>query len=212
MLFVRHESFQEFLRAYPVTSAIVFMNAIMMLMTVLLGWFSGGEWIYRWGGLNKQWVMEGEVYRLVTYAFLHGGFMHFVSNMVFMVIAGPSIEKLLGRLRFTGLFFFSILMAALAIIIIPSAPYSVDIGASGFGYSLFGFYFYLILFKRNFIEKDSSKMIMAFIAIGWLTTLLVPNISIAAHLGGFAAGWIYAFFMNKSLNRLRLVNPKSFYR
>jgi membrane associated rhomboid family serine protease len=212
MLFVRRETFREFLSLYPITSLIVFLNTIMMIVTILFGWFSNDEWIYSGGGLTQESVIDGELYRLLTYSFLHSGMMHFLSNMVFTIIAAPAIEKLIGKMKFITLFFFSIFMAALAVILIPSAPYYLNVGESGFGYSLFGFYFYLVLFKKNVIDKESSKMIMVFIAVSWITTLIIPNISISAHIGGFIAGWLYAFFINKSLTRLKAMNSNSYYR
>ncbi|MDQ0217653.1 rhomboid family intramembrane serine protease [Peribacillus cavernae] len=212
MLFVRRETFREFLSLYPITSLIVFLNTIMMIVTILFGWFSNDEWIYSWGGLTKESVIDGELYRLLTYSFLHSGMMHFLSNMVFTIIAAPAIEKLIGKMKFITLFFFSIFMAALAVILIPTAPYYLNVGESGFGYSLFGFYFYLVLFKKNVIDKESSKTIMVFIAVSWITTLIIPNISISAHIGGFIAGWLYAFFINKSLTRLKAMNSNSYYR
>ncbi|RFU64331.1 rhomboid family intramembrane serine protease [Bacillus sp. V59.32b] len=207
MLFIRRESFREFLSAYPITSLIVFLNTIMMIVSIFLG-----DWMYRWGGINRSTIIGGEFYRLLTYAFIHGGMMHFLTNMIFTIITAPAIEKLLGPLKFITLFFFSILTAALVIILIPAGPYQFDVGESGFGYSLFGFYFYLVVFKKNFLDKESSNVILALIAIGWLTTLVIPGTSFAGHLGGFVAGWLFAFLVNKNLNRLKIINNRSYYR
>lgn len=207
MLFIRRESFREFLSAYPITSLIVFLNTVMMIGTIFIG-----DWLYGWGGLNRSTIIAGEFYRLLTYAFIHGGIMHFLMNMIFTIITAPAIEKLLGTLKFIGLFFFSILMAALVIILIPADPYQFDIGESGFGYSLFGFYFYLVVFKKNFLDKESSNVILGLIVIGWITTFAIPGTSFAGHIGGFAAGWLFAFLVHKKLNRVRIISNRSYYR
>ena len=61
------------------------------------------------GGLEKQltlWpraVADGQLYRLVTSAFLHYGATHLLLNMWALYIVGPPLEMWLGRLRFGAL-------------------------------------------------------------------------------------------------------------
>lgn len=44
--------------------------------------------------------MEGEVWRLITYQFLHGGVMHLVFNMWALHFFGPAVENAMGAKRF----------------------------------------------------------------------------------------------------------------
>ena len=37
---------------------------------------------------------------LVTYMFLHGGWMHLIGNMLFLWVFGDNVEAALGHLRF----------------------------------------------------------------------------------------------------------------
>jgi len=41
-----------------------------------------------------------EIWRFVTYSFLHGGIAHWLGNMLVLVLVGPFVEAALGRLRF----------------------------------------------------------------------------------------------------------------
>ncbi len=48
-------------------------------------------------------VADGELYRLLTSAFLHYGLTHILFNMWALYVVGPPLEMALGRLRFTAL-------------------------------------------------------------------------------------------------------------
>ena len=58
------------------------------------------------GDLQKQLVLwppavaDGQLYRLVTSAFVHYGATHLLLNMWALYVVGPPLEMLLGRLRF----------------------------------------------------------------------------------------------------------------
>src|ERR1700757_2088019 len=65
------------------------------------------------GNLQKQltlWppaVADGQLYRLVTAAFLHYGAAHLLLNMWALYVVGPPLEMWLGRLRFGALYALS---------------------------------------------------------------------------------------------------------
>ncbi len=66
------------------------------------------------------WPLQGSIYsasfqpwQLVSYAFLHGGFMHLFFNMFALYMFGPEIERLLGANRFAVYYFVCVLGAAL---------------------------------------------------------------------------------------------------
>ena len=69
-----------------------------------------------------------EVWRFVTYSFLHGGIAHWLGNMVVLVLVGPFVEAALGRFRFAAAYLAGGAAAgALHVIVSDSAV----IGASG---------------------------------------------------------------------------------
>ncbi|HXW65579.1 MAG TPA: rhomboid family intramembrane serine protease [Burkholderiaceae bacterium] len=69
-----------------------------------------------------------EVWRFVSYSFLHGGIAHWLGNMVVLVLVGPFVEAALGRLRFAAAYLAGGAAAgALHVIVSDSAV----IGASG---------------------------------------------------------------------------------
>ena len=54
--------------------------------------------------LRSPAVADGDLYRLLTSAFMHYGITHLLFNMYALYVVGPPLENWLGRLRFTALY------------------------------------------------------------------------------------------------------------
>ncbi|MBO8170826.1 MAG: rhomboid family intramembrane serine protease [Bacillaceae bacterium] len=198
MLFLRRESWRQYLHAYPITSVLIIAITISMILSSLISFFIGSRLIYELGGMVKEDVLDGQIYRLWSYAFLHSGFEHFIFNVFFIYLIAPPVEKMLGKVKFILFFVVTVLFSALMIMMVGKG---VSVGASGFGYGLFGFYLYLILLRPNFLDYHSRTVILLFIVIGWAITFLFPNVSFAGHFGGFVSGFAFAYMTGKSLKR-----------
>ena len=87
------------------------------------------------GNPKPQRVGVGEVWRLITPIFMHGGFLHIIFNMYWLYFLGGVMEAKLGIGRFLG---FVILAALLSNIgqYIAEGPFFL--GMSGVNYGLFG--------------------------------------------------------------------------
>lgn len=131
-------------------------------------------------------VADGEYYRLLTAAFLHGGVVHLLVNMYALYMFGPLLEGALGRLRFTVLYLVSALGGSAASYAFGN-PGSPSLGASGAVFGLLGAF--LVVNRR--LGRDSSA-IMVLLAINLAIGFLVPNIDWRAHLGGLVTGSLVA--------------------
>src|SRR5262245_20663391 len=85
------------------------------------------------GLLSKFHLMRGvfathEYWRLITYAFLHAGWMHLIGNMIFLWVFGPNVEDRLGRVGFVCFYLAGAVGSGLSHIATSSDPV---IGASG---------------------------------------------------------------------------------
>lgn len=132
-------------------------------------------------------VADGELYRLVTSAFLHYGVTHLLFNMWALYVVGPPLEMWLGRLRFGGLYALSALGGSVLVYLL-SPLNTATAGASGAIFGLFGALF--VLSKR--LDLD-IRWVTAVIAINLIFTLVVPlvsseSISWQGHLGGLVTG------------------------
>ena len=141
-----------------------------------------------------------ELRTLVTYMFLHGGFLHLAGNMLFLYIFGPGLESRLGRAGFPAFYLACGVMAGLVNSVASWGSESPMVGASGAVSGLMGAY--LLTYPRANIETliwvifwGTRVMIPAYVFVGfWLLMQFYlggsehGGIAVWAHLGGFAAG------------------------
>ena len=133
---------------------------------------------------------------IVTYMFLHGGFMHIAFNMLALFFFGPRVEERLGSRSFTILYFLSgISGALLSFVFAPNAPI---IGASAgvFGVMLAFAYFWphVQILIWGIIPVPARILVIA-------TTVLAlwggfgggggGGIAHFAHLGGYVGAFLY---------------------
>jgi membrane associated rhomboid family serine protease len=131
---------------------------------------------------------------IVTYMFLHGGWMHIIFNMLALFFFGPRVEARLGGRHFLGLYFTSGIAGALLSLATPNVPI---IGASGaiFGV-LLGFARYwpreqIYIWGVVPVQARVLVAIMTVLALFGGFTGMGGGIAHFAHLGGFLGGFIY---------------------
>lgn len=133
-------------------------------------------------------VAHGEWYRLLTAAFLHEprlyglGPAHIIFNMWALYVVGPPLERMLGHLRFLGVYLLSALGGSALFILLnpPSAP---SLGASGAIFGLFGAWF--VVARRL---RVGARGVVFLIVINLAITFALPNIAWQAHIGGLVTG------------------------
>jgi membrane associated rhomboid family serine protease len=136
-------------------------------------------------------VADGEWYRLLTSAFMHYGIAHLLFNMYALYVIGPPLEKWLGRLRFTSLYFLSALGGSVLVYLL-SPLNAATAGASGAVFGLFGASF--VIGKRLNLDV---RWVVGLIAINLAFTFVIPlmggqNISWQGHIGGLVTGAVVA--------------------
>lgn len=146
-----------------------------------------------------------EWYSVVTSMFSHGGVAHLFGNMLFLYLYGDNMEDAFGKLRYLIFYLGCGLLAALAQAFLNPASQIPMVGASGAISGVIGGY--LLLYPKANIRVFywiilfiGTIMVPAYLVLGiWLLeqVLLFPEsmknaggVAIAAHLGGFAGGFI----------------------
>lgn len=137
-------------------------------------------------------VADGEWYRLITAAFLHVplnqgtfGITHILFNMWALWVLGPQLEQVLGRLRFTVLYFLSALGGNVLLFLVdPGQP---ALGASGAIFGLFAAFF--VVGRRLGMD---TRGIAFLILINLMFTFTFSGISWEGHVGGLITGAILA--------------------
>jgi membrane associated rhomboid family serine protease len=134
----------------------------------------------------------------VTYAFLHGDFMHLAGNMLFVWVFGDNVEDAMGHVRFL-LFYLCCAAAGAAVhaFMLPQSEAPL-IGASGAAAGVITAYLMLhprvkvwvLALGRIPLRLSALWVIGAWILLQFVNFLYSgeERVSFAAHVGGIAAG------------------------
>src|ERR1700693_2573264 len=130
--------------AFGATGALVTKTMIAINVLVFLACLAQGSSVnqtsgsifekgalYVHGGLD-----QGEWWRLITAAFLHGSILHIGMNMVVLWIVGAPVEQAIGRGRFLVLYLVSGLAGSAGALIF--SPNAITVGASGAIFGILG--------------------------------------------------------------------------
>ena len=132
-------------------------------------------------------VSDGAYWQLVTSMFTHLEVWHIVFNLMALLILGPQLELMLGRLRYTLLYLLSGLAGSITVLWLAE-PGSITIGASG---AIFGLMGALLIVARK-IGAD-TRSLLALIGINTAITVIgAQYISWQGHLGGLVGGLLVA--------------------
>jgi membrane associated rhomboid family serine protease len=155
-----------------------------------------GEMLYQYGSLTPLAAGNGESWRLLASAFLHGGLVHIGLNMMALLWIGPSLEIALGSLRFAVLYLVSAIGGSIAVCLLYDV-YQPVVGGSG---ALFGMMGALLALNMrsgrhlfSFLDFDGPRRIVGLIVVNLVLSWLIPYVSNTAHIGGLLAGFLVIF-------------------
>lgn len=190
-MFIRQErSLQEFFTFYPVISIIVIINFILWFLTD----FSGthlGQFILDVGIGSNFLISEGQYWRFITPIFLHSGLGHVLFNSFALVIFGPALEQMFGRVKFLAFYLIAGVLGNIGTFLFGPEVY-YHLGASGAVYGLFGIYLYMIFARKDLISPQDQQIIIILTLLGFLMTFIRSNINVYAHVFGYVSGLLLA--------------------
>ncbi|WP_419862092.1 rhomboid family intramembrane serine protease [Candidatus Palauibacter sp.] len=167
--------------------------AVFLLMAVRIVPAGAIEWLgfMMPGFLTRPWSV-------VTYMFVHGGFMHLFMNMLALFFFGPPLEQKWGSRFFLRFYLVTGLgAAAFSVLLYSLTGPTLMVGASG---AIFGL---LVAFALNwpdakiflyFVFPVPAKWFVAGLgALTLLSTVQGSTDGVAhwAHLGGLVTGFVY---------------------
>ena len=182
------------LRVLLLANAVVFIIALLgrniFFNIPNVGYGSVPEIIDYFGSFMPRVPIE--LWRYVTYMFIHFDFMHFFFNMLMLWMFGSEVAEWMGSRHFVAMYFFCGIFAAIFSLFLTD---SRMVGASG---ALMGVF---VAYYKFFPER----MILMFFVIPmkikhamWVMVamdILFANsgdmIAHFAHLGGVVAGFLY---------------------
>ncbi|HUP46183.1 MAG TPA: rhomboid family intramembrane serine protease [Thermoanaerobaculia bacterium] len=201
-----------------VTYTLIALNIVAFLWELSLG-ADLQRALYLMAFIPQKFWIPGhwhyDIFATFFSMFLHGGFLHIGSNMLYLWIFGDNIEDRLGHVRYTIFYFACGIVATLAHAIANPASTVPAIGASGAIAGVLGGY--LILFPRA--RVTTLIPIFMFITIRQLPAVLIlglwfvlqlfsgvgslgvrdaqdmGGVAYFAHIGGFVAGMLLIVLM-----------------
>jgi membrane associated rhomboid family serine protease len=139
---------------------------------------------------------------IFTSMFMHGGWLHFLGNMLYLWIFADNVEDALGHKKFLIFYLFSGVFASLSQFVFDINSPIPMIGASGAIAGVLGAYFYLfpkakVLVLIPFIIFFTIRVPASILLLFWFFYQFInindeqSNIAWIAHIGGFIFGLIY---------------------
>ncbi len=161
-------------------------------------------------GPPEQWM------NIFSSMFIHGGWLHFGGNMLYLWIFGDNVEDIFSHLGYLIFYLFSGFVATLAQVYTDPLSTAPAIGASGAIAGVLGAY--LVLFPKARVNTllilfyfIRMQTLPAILVLGfWIVTQIFSGVASLgaptgvayfAHMGGFAAGVILAIPFRGRANR-----------
>jgi rhomboid protease GluP len=142
--------------------------------------------------LVNNLLQQGQLYRYLISAFMHGSVLHIGLNMFAFQFLFFELKKLkVSQKKIALIYFLSIPFSLILVVLLGKVP-SFVVGASGALFGLIGLYTFLSFRNRLYskiIAIGIELIMQVFIAF------LVPIVSWQAHLGGFLTGLLFGFFL-----------------
>lgn len=192
-------------RMTPVIRAVLIASVAIFLLQLILQAAMGVR-LAEWLGFVPAQLLQGRIWQLFTYPFLHSTVFHLIFNLLVIWTVGSELEGLWGARTLAGFFVVCALGAALTygiftLLGIGASAFTPMIGSSGVVYGmllaygiLFGdrMMYFFMLFP---IEARYFVMILG--AIELVSSVFNGSDGIAhtAHLGGMVFGFFFLMAM-----------------
>jgi membrane associated rhomboid family serine protease len=148
---------------------------------------------------------------LITYQFLHAGWLHLGSNMLFLWVFADNVEDAFGHVAFAMFYLACGVIGALAHIAVTPGSLSPLVGASGAVSGVLGAYFLLypksrVLVLFNFFIP--LRLGAVWILGGWFLLQVGAlfwnensdvGVAFWTHIGGFVAGVVITWLLRNRL-------------
>ena len=185
-----------------VVKRLLIINIVVFLTSIIIRPL--GVLVYDWFQLDPTTLARAlQLWRLVTYQFLHGNIWHIFFNMIGLYFLGPTLERHWGGRKFL-VFYLSCGAAGgvfyLLLVAVDFLPAMPMVGASG---AILGMlaacailfpHIRLFIFPLFFpIKIRTAAIIFSAMYLFFVVTKAANAGGHAAHLAGMAAGDIYVF-------------------
>ena len=199
-------------QSYPVVNNLLIgVNVVVFLVQLSQG-PNLDRFVFTYGlvpakfthpALAAYFGTASNLFSLLSFMFLHGGFLHLLGNMWSLYIFGDNVEDRLGSLRYLGFYLAAGLVSGLFHMALNMDSQIPTIGASGAIAGVMGAYFILypaskiltlipIIFIPWFVEIPAFVFLCIWFALQFINAAgshgMTTGIAWWAHVGGFVGG------------------------
>jgi membrane associated rhomboid family serine protease len=211
------------IRFQYVSMALIILNVLLFLLTgplrgdeALMGTLLGfgvvpSELLEVGQGAAPAFNPIAEPMTLVSYMFLHAGWIHLLSNMAFLWVFADNVEDAFGHFGFMLFYLLCGIAAALVHVIMQPDSNQPLIGASGAVSGVLAAYLllypqariWILLFMRLPLKIPAWIVLGGWIVLQFVMLALenpeAAEVAWWAHIGGFCMGLIYTLILRSPL-------------
>jgi membrane associated rhomboid family serine protease len=198
--YMRREPFRI---PWSATLVLLIVNVVAFVGQLVVGHFSSFP-VLAYLALSVEGLRHGFVWQLLTYQFLHGGWLHLLLNCWAIFVFGREVETMLGRKSFLTLYFASGiiggLVQALAGVFLGGRFAAPVVGASAGAFGLVAAFatlyperplMLLLFFVIPLSMRAKFLLLFSAIVAGVGLFAAADNVAHAAHLGGMLTGIVF---------------------
>ncbi len=177
---------------------LIAINALLFVLVELERRVTGESILFVKGGLYPPAVLiGGEWYRVVTACFLHVDITHLTNNLVMLGAVGRYVERHLGTVRYTVLYFIAGVCGNLVSLYfsVRMGDSTFSVGASGAVFGTVGALLAIALRNGGRVEGLKMKGILIMIALMLFAGFTASGINNAAHVGGLVGGFLMGLLL-----------------
>jgi rhomboid protease GluP len=180
----------------PVMTFILLgVTVLVFILQNLLESTMGYDLLFFFGGKINRFIMDGEIWRLVTPAFLHSSVLHIALNMYALYIIGLRLERFYGHGRLFLLYILSAFAGNVLSFVLTSAN---SLGASTAIFGLLAAEGMFIFQNRKLFGPQRTRQMMVNLSVilainlvyGFTSSARVDNMG---HIGGLVGGFFFAW-------------------
>ena len=196
------------LRADVRTKGLAWITGLLFMLNVYVFWQEFRmnppqleHFVGHWGIIPHELFNSfgTHAYTLISAMFLHGGWLHLFSNMLFLYIFGTSVEDQFGHFKFLFFYFLVGVIANGAQAYMVPQSHLPLIGASGAIAGILGAYFFyfphsriMTLIPLGIFITIREVPAFFFLGIWFLLQMLNGAFSNTLHIAGGIAWWAHA--------------------
>jgi membrane associated rhomboid family serine protease len=193
--------------------SLIVLNALVFFYELTLSPRALDAFFLQFGAVPAKITQFENLSSIITSMFLHGGWAHFIGNMLFLFVFGDNIEDAMGHISYLLFYLLCGIAAAMTQVLLNPESTIPMIGASGAISGVLGAY--IALFPHGKVRAlvilgffIQVILVPAWVMLGlWFVLQLISGVASLgvggdtggvafwAHVGGFVAGvvlvWLF---------------------